>query len=338
MIDQLVRKHLTSLKPYQSARNEFSGKANIFLDANESPYGQLNRYPDPLQNNLKELLATWKQCRQEQLFIGNGSDEILDLLIRVFCEPGEDKIMIFPPTYGMYEVLAKINNNETVSVELNNEFQLNKQKVKQLIAQEPKLKLCFVCSPNNPTGNLIEDVQWLSAIFPGVVVVDEAYIQYSNNSGNQELFNRYRNVVITQTFSKALSSAAIRVGYALADKNIIQWLTKIKPPYNVSALNQQVAIKQLADLENIKRNINSVIHHKNQLEKELKEVPFVRKVFPSEANFLLVKVDDALQRYNELRAEGIIVRNRHKLVTNCLRITVGTKLENNRLIHVMKQL
>ena len=338
MITNLIRSHLLSLQPYKSARSEFSGTAQIFLDANESPFGKWNRYPDPLQNKLKAAIAEWKNCDMSQIFIGNGSDEILDLLFRLFCEPGKDKVLMFPPTYGMYGVLANINNVGTVEVPLNEEFQFDRPAIQKSIQTNQNLKLCFVCSPNNPTGNIIQQVEWLCEQFPGIVVIDEAYIQFSSFSGYQYLLENYQNIVITQTFSKALSLANIRVGFALAQPNLIEWLTKLKPPYNVSGINQQAACKQIAQQSKIEKNVCSVLSERSRISEELESISFVEKVFPSDANFLLIKVDDAERRYSQLKTRGIIIRNRHQLVENCLRITVGSKEENNKLIYEMKQL
>lgn len=338
-LQKLVRQNILSLKPYSSARDEFSGEAGVFLDANENPFGDLNRYPDPHQQTLKDKLKDIKKLTSKQVFIGNGSDEVIDLLIRIFCNPSIDKIVVCPPTYGMYEVAANINDVMVLSVPLTHDFQLDTEALQQVISQsEPnKLKLIFLCTPNNPTGNSIDNIEWVLANFNGIVVVDEAYIDFSERTSFIEKLVLYPNLVVVQTFSKAWGLAAARIGIAYASETIIALMQKVKPPYNVSSLNQEAALKALDNEHVIVHQKAHILEQRTYLETSLSQLPIVKKVFPSDANFILIEVEDADKLYEHLVIKNIVVRNRNTIIKNCLRITIGTIVENQYLIEVLKR-
>ena len=338
-LQKLVRQNIISLKPYSSARDEFSGEAGVFLDANENPFGDLNRYPDPHQQTLKDKLKDIKKLTSKQVFIGNGSDEVIDLLIRIFCNPSVDKIIVCPPTYGMYEVAANINDVMVLSVPLTQDFQLDTVALQQVISQsEPNtLKLIFLCTPNNPTGNSIDNIEWVLANFNGIVVVDEAYIDFSERTSFIEKLALYPNLVVVQTFSKAWGLAAARIGIAYASETIIALMQKVKPPYNVSSLNQEAALKALDNEHVIVHQKAHILEQRTYLETSLSQLPIVKKVFPSDANFILIEVEDADKLYEHLVIKNIVVRNRNTIIKNCLRITIGTIVENQYLIEVLKR-
>lgn len=342
-LQSLVRDNIRNLKPYSSARHEFTGKASVFLDANENAYGSpvtedYNRYPDPLQWQLKFQLARIKGVPAENICIGNGSDEIIDLAYRIFCNPGKDNVIICPPTYGMYAVSADINDIETRKVSLTKEFQLDLAGIRN--ATDSNTKLLFICSPNNPTGNNMNraDVEFLLNNFPGIVIIDEAYINYSNqNSFIQEL-TEYSNLIVMQTLSKAWGLAALRLGLCYASMDIISLFNKVKPPYNINEASQQIALKGLQHTELINDWIKEVVLQKENLITELKGFLFIKMIYPSDANFVLVKVDDADALYQFLASNEIVVRNRSKEpgCENCLRISIGTPEENKNLLSVLK--
>jgi len=338
-LQKLVRQNIISLKPYSSARDEFSGEAGVFLDANENPFGDLNRYPDPHQQTLKDKLKDIKKISSKQVFIGNGSDEVIDLLIRIFCNPSVDKIVVCPPTYGMYEVAANINDVMVLSVPLTQVFQLDTEALQQVISQsEPNtLKLIFLCTPNNPTGNSIDNIEWILANFNGIVVVDEAYVDFSERTSFIEKLALYPNLVVVQTFSKAWGLAAARIGIAYASETIIALMQKVKPPYNVSSLNQEAALKALDNEHVIAHQKAHILEQRTYLETSLSQLPIVKKVFPSDANFILIEVEDADKLYEHLVIKNIVVRNRNTIIKNCLRITIGTIVENQYLIEVLKR-
>jgi len=338
-LENIVRKNIYNLSPYSSARDEFKGKTGVFLDANENPYGHLNRYPDPCQSDLKIQLSEVKKVDTKNIFIGNGSDEAIDLLYRIVCEPAQDKALVFPPTYSMYKVSADINNVELIKVPLNDDFQIDTEKVKECL-NDYVLKLIFICSPNNPTGNLMNKsaIRFILENFNGIVVIDEAYIDFSSqDSWNQEI-NKYPNLVVCQTFSKAWGLAAARVGIAYADEAIINLMNKVKPPYNVSLLNQKAALETLTNFDEFELRKNLIMSQKNKLIKLLEELPLIKKIYPSDANFLLVEVPDADKLYTDLIQKKIITRNRHQLVRNCIRITIGTPQENLKLIETLRKM
>lgn len=333
----LIRPSLRDLKPYSSARDEYTGKEGIFLDANENPYGSLNRYPDPYQRALKAALADLRKVANEQVFIGNGSDEVIDLCFRLFCEPGKDKVLQFSPTYGMYKVSAAINDVEVLDCPLDASFEIDLTKALQLIEQQQP-KLIFVCSPNNPTGNLfsLETIKALAAASQGVVIVDEAYIDFANAPSAVSLIDTIDNLIVSQTFSKAWGLAAARVGIAYGNANLITWLSNIKPPYNVSELNQQAALDALADKAGFEQRKRAILEEKQRLVSFFKASPLVEKVYPSQTNFILIKLPDATGWYERLIGQQIITRNRSSVIADSLRITVGTPTENDILINAFK--
>ncbi|MHB1146555.1 MAG: histidinol-phosphate transaminase [Lutibacter sp.] len=342
-IDKLIRENIKALKPYSSARDEFKEVTSnmVFLDANENPFENgVNRYPDPQQTTVKVALSKLKEISVSQILLGNGSDEVLDLIFRAFCEPKTDNVITLPPTYGMYGVLANINAVENRVVLLSEDFLPQVEKI--IEAVDENTKIIFLCSPNNPTGNSFSDesVEILLNSFNGLVVIDEAYIDFSSEKSWLQRLNEFPNLIITQTLSKAYGMAGIRLGICYASAEIIAVLNKIKPPYNVNELTQRKALERLEDKESIKFEIESIISEREALLEVLKEVKFVEKIYPTEANFILVKVDDANKRYNELIARGIVIRNRttQPLCENCLRLTVGTASENKKLIEALKEL
>jgi histidinol-phosphate aminotransferase len=342
-LDKLVRENIKTLKPYSSARHEFTGKASVFLDANENAYGsplaeKFNRYPDPLQWQLKFQLARIKGVPAENIFIGNGSDEVIDLAYRIFCNPGKDNVIICPPTYGMYEVSANINDAVIRKVNLTKEFQLDVDGI--LAAVDVNTKLLFTCSPNNPTGNNMnrEDVEVLLNNFPGIVIIDEAYINYSKQKTFIQELTEYPNLIVMQTLSKAWGLAALRLGLCYASMDIIDLYNKVKPPYNINEASQQLGLEALQDTEMVNNWIKEVVLQKEMLVKELLYFSFVEKIYASDANFILVKVKNAHHLYDYLSLNEVIVRNRSKEVhsENCLRITIGTPEENIKLINLFK--
>ncbi|MCX2575332.1 histidinol-phosphate transaminase [Pedobacter sandarakinus] len=344
-INDLVRENIKKLKPYSTARDEFKGQASVFLDANENSYGSplpanYNRYPDPLQLDLKDAISKIKGVPIENTFLGNGSDEAIDLLFRAFCNPGKDNVIVLPPTYGMYEVSANINDVEIRKVSLLPNFQLDMEKIAESIDEHTKL--IFICSPNNPTGNSInrEDIETILTNFKGIVVVDEAYINYARQKTFIQELTEYANLVVLQTFSKAWGLAALRLGMAFSSRKVIDILNKIKPPYNINQATQDLAFEALKNIGQVNQWIKESVAERDRLSVELNTLSLVKKVFPSDANFILAEVSDAEGIYNTLVTEGIIVRDRSKvtLCEGCLRITVGTLEENDKLISILKKL
>lgn len=344
-VEELVRKNILNLKPYSSARSEYSGREGIFLDANENAFGstvndRLNRYPDPLQDQLKKRLAELKGLKPEQIFLGNGSDEAIDLLIRAFCEPGKEKILIFPPTYGMYQVCAEVNNVAVEKTSLTPDFQIDTGEVLKHLNKETKLT--FICSPNNPTGNSFpaEQIREILDNFHGLVVLDEAYIDFAPEKSWLHRLRDFPNLVILQTFSKAWGLANIRLGIALADPKIIEILNRIKYPYNVNGVTQKLALNALQNISGMKEMVRKIFFQRNRLETGLKKFPFIQNIYPSDANFLLVKMKNANKVFNYLMNQKIIVRNRSNLILceDCLRITVGTEEENDKLLKAFASL
>lgn len=338
-INKLVRKNVLRLTPYSSARDEFSGKKGIFMDANENPYGTLNRYPDPYQKELKKAISGFKGVSEEKIFLGNGSDEIIDLCFRVFCNPGKDKVLTFPPTYGMYEVSASVNDIEVLKVPLTDSFQIDLRKVKPLL-EDTTLKLIFICSPNNPTGNAMnqKDVEYILKSFNGIIVIDEAYNDFNDKPSFLNHVDKYPNLILMQTFSKALGLAAVRLGMAFTNPVIVQYFNKMKPPYNISTINQKAALRKLKKGEVLKAQVVKIKKERERLSSELHKMRITEKVYPSDANFLLVKFNNANELYNKLVTRKIIVRNRSNAVDNCLRITVGKKSENDKLIKALNDI
>lgn len=342
-LQSLVRKNVLGLKPYASARDEFKDFDDdmIFLDANENPFDNgVNRYPDPQQRNLKSLLAAQKGFAQEHLLLGNGSDEVLDLIFRVFCEPNIDNVITVPPTYGMYKVLAATNAIENIEVLLTADYEIDTDAI--LKAINKKTKLIFFCSPNNPTGNSLssKNIEVILRSFNGIIIIDEAYIDFSDHESWLKRLHEFPNLIVTQTLSKAYGLAGIRLGICYASKEIIRLLNKIKPPYNVNELTQSRASQRLTTKKRVAHEVAKIIEERNKLVTELASIPFIQKVYQSDANFVLVKVDDADKRYHELIQKGIVIRNRstQPLCENTLRFTVGTVDENKQLIQVLNEI
>ncbi len=338
-LENLIRPNVLKLSPYSSARDEFTGEASIWLDANENPYGTLNRYPDPYQTELKQLISEQKEIKEDRIFIGNGSDEVIDLLFRVFTQPVLDKALTFSPTYGMYKVSAEINDVELIEMPLDENFQINIDATIPYL-DDPQLKLIFICSPNNPTGNLIssEKIESVLGRFNGIVAIDEAYIDFANSTSWKSKLDEYPNLIVLQTFSKARGLAAARLGIAYSNPEIISFLNKVKPPYNVSLLNQQAGIESMRNEAEIAAQIETIKFERARLVMELQEIEQVQCIYPSDANFILIEIEHANDVYLSLIRIGIIVRNRSKIIPNTLRISIGTEKENNKLLEELKKL
>ncbi|MBV7268268.1 histidinol-phosphate transaminase [Winogradskyella luteola] len=342
-LNNLIRDNIKNIKPYSSARDEYKDMSldMVFMDANENPFQtDVNRYPDPQQTKVKERLAEVKGVSTSQILLGNGSDEVLDLLFRAFCEPKDDNVIILPPTYGMYSVLADLNAIDIISVELDTNFE---PKVSEILsAQNSNSKILFLCSPNNPTANSFNRNKVVELIngFNGIVVIDEAYIDFSNQESWLIGLNEFPNLIVTQTLSKAYGLAGIRLGICYASEFIISILNKIKPPYNINQLTQDKALIRLNSLNEVSQQISSILKEREVLGSKICNISFIETTYPSDANFILAKVDNANLRYNQLIKKGIVVRNRttQPLCGNCLRFTVGTKGENEKLIMALKEL
>lgn len=342
-INNIVRESVKALKPYSSARDEYvsDGSTMIFLDANENPFENgVNRYPDPYQRSLKAVLSEQKGVSESNMLLGNGSDEVLDLIYRAFCEPNQDNIITLPPTYGMYKVLAGINAVENREVLLTSDFEPDVPAI--LSTVDEQTKLLFICSPNNPTGNSFkkEYVEKLLGSFNGLVVIDEAYIDFSEQESWLQSLKNYPNLIVTQTLSKAYGLAGIRLGICYASEEIIFILNKIKPPYNVNQLTQQKALQRVLNEDAVQQEVVQILEERSNLEQALQNLDFVKQLYPSDANFVLAKVDDADKRYQQLLDQHVVVRNRstQPLCENTLRFTVGTPTENKALIAILKQL
>jgi len=333
-IQSLVRRNVRNLKPYSSARDEFKGAASVWLDANENPNNNgLNRYPDPLQKKLKERICELKGVTTQNVFLGNGSDEAIDLLFRGFCDPGNDKALICSPTYGMYQVCADINDVKVIDVPLTGDFQLDIPSIRKHFS-DPNLKLIFICSPNNPTANSMkrEDMLKLFSEFNGLVIIDEAYIDFAEEKSLTAELGKFNNLIVLQTLSKAWGLAGIRLGMAFANEEVIDVLNRIKPPYNVNQLTQEVALKELADEVKFKIVVEAILSERKRLKNELQQLKNVLGIYPSDSNFLLVRFTDPKAIYDVLSSKGIVVRDRSKVAEGCLRITVGTEKENSLLL------
>jgi len=342
-IDKIIRENIKNLVPYSSARDEFKGEASVFLDANENAFGspleqQYNRYPDPLQYKVKKRLSDIKGVPPRNIFLGNGSDEAIDVLFRSFCNPGVDNVILVPPTYGMYEVSANINDIKINKVPLTEEYQLNLEGIAEAINEHTKM--IFICSPNNPTGNSInrDDIETLLANFSGLVVIDEAYINFSRQKTFIQELTEYANLVVLQTLSKAWGLAGLRIGMAFASEEIIEVMNKVKPPYNINEASQELALKALQNVDMVNGWIKEILLQRDKLVLTLKDFDFVLDIYPSDANFILVKTTDPKGIYNFLVNKGIIVRDRSKvdLCEGCLRITVGTPAENDILLQTLQ--
>jgi len=338
-LEDITRENIKELTPYSSARDDFKGEATTWLDANENPFGKFNRYPDPYQRKLKQKLSKLKGVSNKNIFIGNGSDEVIDLAFRIFCNPGVDKALTFSPTYGMYSVSAAINNIELIEVPLNESFQINLEATNPYL-KDDNLKLIFICSPNNPTGNIIkkEEIEKILNNFNGIVVIDEAYIDFSDTASYIELINQYPNLIVSQTLSKAWGLASARIGLAYANQETIALFNKVKPPYNVSEPNQKLALDTIENSIEFDNYKNIILKERTRLKTCLADFVFVKKIYPSDSNFILVEVTAADRVYNDLILEGIVIRNRNKVIPNCIRISIGTIEENDKLLKALKKI
>ena len=344
-LQNIVRQHILSLAPYSSARDEYTGKEGVFLDANENPLGSVtpenwNRYPDPYQVDIKEKIAPIKGCRSSQIFLGNGSDEPIDLIIRLTCEPKEDNIIILPPTYGMYEVSASVNNVEIQKIPLTTDYQLDTAKI--IASINSKTKLIFICSPNNPTGNLIDRKAILEIIKnfqQGIVIIDEAYNDFSDEPSFIPELDKFPNVMILQTFSKAWGLASLRLGMAFGSEELIKLLNKIKYPYNINGLTQRALLENIHNIDFVKDSVKKLNQNREKVIFELKKLPNVLNIFPSDANFLLVKFADARRIFDYLIEQKVIVRDRSKVILceDSLRISIGSEEENHVLLNLLNQ-
>ncbi len=342
-LDKLVRENIKKMTPYSSARHEFAGEATVFLDANENSFGSpleenYNRYPDPLQLKLKEKISQIKGVPVQNIFLGNGSDEAIDLLFRVFCYPGKDNVIILPPTYGMYEVCAEANDVQVKKVSLLPEFQPDLASIEEAV--DVNTKMIFICSPNNPTGNSINrsDIEVLLNNFNGLVIIDEAYINYARQKTFIPELTEYPNLVILQTLSKAWGLAGLRLGMAFAGQPVIDYLNKVKYPYNINTATQKLTLEALNNISSVNNWTKTTVEQREWIISQLKQLVFVNKIYPSDANFILVKMENAKKIYEYLAGKGIIVRDRSKVILceDCLRITIGTPDENNQLVDALK--
>ncbi len=332
-MNSLIRKSLQKMRPYSSARDEFSASATIFLDANENPMGIYNRYPDPYQRNLRKAIATSWNVSSDAVFIGNGSDEVIDLVYRLFCEPGKDKALLFTPTYGMYAVSAGINNVEIVNCPLNQQFEIDLYAAQKQL-KDPSVKVAFVCSPNNPTGNSTswKIIEGLLTSFEGILVVDEAYIDFSDHPSLVQLVAQWPRLIVVRTLSKAWGLAGARIGIGCMHPELRQWFDRIKPPYNVSSLNAAAALKNFSRKDVFASNLNLLLSERTRVQNALINITGISKIYPSDTNFLLLACQKADLLYQFLISEGIVVRNRSQQIRDCLRITIGTHEENTQLI------
>lgn len=340
-IDKYLRANIKALKPYMTARDEYTGEIGCYLDANENPFDSgYNRYPDPHQKRLKAKMAEMKGIDASKIFIGNGSDEPIDVLFRVFCDPGKDNMVTIAPSYGMYHVAADINDVKVIEVPLEPDFGLDASKI--LAAADANTKIVMLCSPNNPSGNLLdpEEVRKVITGFDGIVVVDQAYIDFAEDAGFLPELDRYPNLVILYTLSKAWGMAALRLGFAFAAPEIVEYMSRVKYPYNIGADTQELVYRELDRAPEVAEQVAYLVSERKRLETELPKCSVIRKIYPSDANFILVKVDDARAVYNALIAEKVIVRDRstHTNCAGCLRITVGTREENDKLLSLLRQM
>jgi len=339
-LDNLVRPNVRALNPYSCARDDFKGHEGIFLDANENPFGKLNRYPDPYQSELKSAIAVIKDMPTENIFLGNGSDEIIDLCFRIFCEPGSDRALTFSPTYGMYQVSAAANNVELIRIPLNDDFDIDFSRVEPYL-NESSLKLIIICSPNNPTANVMnrQAIRKIISSFRGMVLIDEAYKDFNDEPSFSQVLNDYPNLIVMQTFSKAWGMASLRIGMAFAATGVIAYFNKMKPPYNISSINQETALNKIRkNYSSVRKEVGKIIAERERMSGQLKKMPCILEVFHSDANFILVKTRNADLIYSLLVKEGIIVRNRSSVIKDCIRITMGTKSENNKLLKALKNI
>ncbi len=331
----MIRPHLAGLKSYQTVRDSFRNQEVIFLDANENPFGEFNRYPDGDPNDLKQKLAEINQAKSENIFLGNGSDELIDLTLRIFCEPGKDSILVMNPSFVMYEVYAKMNDVNVEKLDLNSDFQLEKDSFLKSVS-ESKAKVLFLCSPNNPTGNSVEDLEFYIQNFNGIVVVDEAYIEFSPKVSAVSLLEKYPNLIVLKTLSKAFGMAGLRIGIGFASPAIANLYIQCKPPYNISSESQTLALKQLNEMETVLTNIKLILSEKEKLKNKLEPIKEVIKIYPSNANFFLVEFENAESVYEKLLDQIILTSLRHPNLRKCLRISVGTSEENSKLFKILE--
>ncbi|MEC5158117.1 histidinol-phosphate transaminase [Chryseobacterium sp. MP_3.2] len=336
-LNKMIRPHLAGVKSYQTLRDSFLDKKVVFLDANENPFGEFNRYPDGDPIQLKMKLAEINQSKTENLFLGNGSDELIDLTMRIFCEPTKDSILIMDPSFVMYEIYAKMNNVKVEKLQLNSDFELKKDSFLNTISKS-QAKVLFLCSPNNPTGNSIDDLEFYIQNFTGIVVVDEAYIEFSPEDSAVNLLSKYPNVIVLKTLSKAFGMAGLRIGVGFASPEIASLFIQLKPPYNISSESQRLALEQLQNLEELKNNISIILNEKENFRVGLETISSATKIFPSDANFFLIKFKDAELVYQKILKENILTSLRHPALKNCLRISVGTADENSKLLSALSQI
>lgn len=336
-LNNIVRKNILELQPYISFRDHNEFNAPVLLDANESPFGTFNRYPDSTQKKLKNRLSELKNISTNQIALGNGSDELIDLIIKVFCEPKKDAILMMNPSFAMYGFYASINENKVVKLNLDKDFEIVKDDFLK-ITKEIKLKVFFLCSPNNPTGNSIEDIEFYLQNFDGIVVVDEAYIEFSGKKSSLEFLSKYPNLIVLQTFSKAWGIAGARVGTAYASEEIIRLINTVKAPYNVNSLSQELILKHLNEDLVVEQNVANILHEKEWFEQEFQDIPCIAKVFPTDANFFLIEFIDIEKVYQKLLEEEILTSKRAPAIPDCIRINIGTREENEKLIRVLKNI
>ncbi|MBF8455872.1 histidinol-phosphate transaminase [Kaistella sp. G5-32] len=336
-LNKMIRPHLAGVKSYQTLRDSYINKQAVYLDANENPFGQFNRYPDGDPIQLKKILAEINQAKTENLFLGNGSDELIDLTMRIFCEPAKDSIMIMNPSFVMYEIYAKMNNVKVEKLQLNSDFQLEKEQFLDTISKS-QAKVLFLCSPNNPTGNSIDDLEFYIQNFKGIVVVDEAYIEFSPEDSAVKLLNKYPNLMVLKTLSKAFGMAGLRIGVGFASAEIASLFIQLKPPYNISSESQKLALEQFNNIEQIQNNIKFILEEKKKLKEGLDQINEVVKIYPSDANFFLIEFKDAQLIYQKLLGKNILTSLRHPNLKNCLRISVGTAQENSELLKVLSEI
>ncbi|CAA7196209.1 histidinol-phosphate transaminase [Chryseobacterium potabilaquae] len=336
-INQLVRNNILELQPYISFRDQNQFNAPILLDANESPFGEYNRYPDSTQMELKNKLADIKNVKPSQVAIGNGSDELIDLIIKIFCEPKKDSILMMDPSFAMYAFYASINENKVVKLELNEDFEILKEDFLR-VAKDSQSKVFFLCSPNNPTGNTIDDIEFYIQNFDGIVVVDEAYIEFSNQQSSIELLKRYPNLIVLQTFSKAWGMAGARVGSAFASEYIINLINTVKAPYNVNSLSQKLALQKLDNLEEFEKQVEYIIKERSWLEKQFQNILCIKKIFPTQSNFFLIECKNAEKVYQNLLYNEILTSKRFPGIKNCIRINIGNRQQNTKLITLLKNI
>jgi histidinol-phosphate aminotransferase len=334
-LNTLVRKNILSLQPYISFRDHNEFNAPVMLDANECPFGEFNRYPDSTQKKLKKKLAELKDVSSNQIALGNGSDELIDLIIKIFCEPKKDAILMMNPSFAMYAFYAAVNENEVLKLDLDENFEMVKDDFLK-ITKEREIKIFFLCSPNNPTGNSVEDIEFFIQNFDGIVVIDEAYIEFSGNKSGIELLNKYSNLIVLQTFSKAWGTAGARVGTAYASEEIIRLINTVKAPYNVNVLSQEVILNLLDDKNKLKENVDSILKERAWLEEQFKAIECIVKVFPTDANFFLIKMKNVEEVYNGMLEKEILTSKRAPAIPDCIRINIGTREENEKLINVLK--